>query len=109
MRLIAILLGVSLCWVPNLGAQSAWPPPHGPAPVIQGALVIAGGGSMPDSVYDAFLKLAGGPKARLVIIPTASASADRLDVDKYLESWKKRGAASVSFLHTRSRAKADDP
>src|SRR5207302_6337873 len=28
--------------------------------------------------------------------------------EKYVEAWKKRGAASVTLLHTRSRATAND-
>src|SRR5262247_940404 len=52
-----------------------------PAPVVtepggdvSGALVIVGGGAMPDDVRDQFIKLGGGDKARLVVIPTASAT-----------------------------------
>src|SRR5262249_46001763 len=60
-------------------------------------------------IYDEFLKLAGGAKARLVIIPTASETAEQKDADYYLESWKKRGAEAASVLHTPSREKANDP
>src|SRR5262245_6713935 len=35
----------------------------------KGALVIVGGGKTPDAVRDRFLELAGGRKARLVVIP----------------------------------------
>jgi cyanophycinase len=89
-------------------SQPAFPPPKEPAQAISGALVIVGGGSVPDSVHAAFMKLAGGSNAKLVIIPTASESADKLDKDKYLESWKKRGPASVVVLHTRSKETAND-
>lgn len=75
---------------------------------IPGALVIAGGGKLPDAVMDEFLKLAGGEKARLVIIPTASAAADRESAEKLLASWKDRQPASVVLLHTRARATAND-
>jgi cyanophycinase len=75
---------------------------------IDGALVIVGGGKTPDAVLDRFMKLAGGDKAKLVIIPTASASADKTDADKLLAPWKERKPASAVVLHTRDRKTADD-
>jgi cyanophycinase len=73
-----------------------------------GSLVICGGGKLPDQVRDRFLELAGGPKARIVVIPTAHAYADTPQVKQALEFWKGQPLASVSLFHTRSRAKADD-
>ncbi|MCH2179590.1 MAG: cyanophycinase [Mariniblastus sp.] len=73
----------------------------------QSALVIAGGGSLPAEVTDTFIELAGGVKSRVVIIPTASQSADRNDPIRVEELWKSRGVGSVSSLHTRSRVEAD--
>ena len=76
---------------------------------IDGALVIGGGGKLPDAVYARFIELAGGEKARLVIIPTAGTDADKADADKLLTAWKARKPASAVVLHTRSRQTADDP
>ncbi len=76
---------------------------------IDGSLVIAGGGQLPDAVYARFLELAGGEAARLVLIPTASATADTADAEQLLAPWKDRKPASVVVLHTRSRQTADDP
>ena len=73
-----------------------------------GSLVICGGGRLPDQVRDRFLELAGGSKARIVVIPTAHAYADTPQVKQALEFWKGLPLASVSLFHTRSRAKADD-
>jgi cyanophycinase len=56
-----------------------------------------------------FLELAGGKKARLVIIPTANGKADHLELLPSYAWWRSQPAASVKFLHTRERAKADDP
>ncbi len=80
-------------------------------PGTAGALVICGGGGLPESVRREFVRLAGGPKAKIVVIPTASSDADgpAAEVAEFLEPWNKMGAASVVLLHTRSRAKADDP
>lgn len=82
---------------PTLGLKSA------------GALVIVGGGKMPDVVRDRFLQLAGGKNARLVVIPTASASASRPDVSTSYLFWRSQNVSSVEFLHTRDRQLADDP
>lgn len=75
---------------------------------VPGALVIVGGGGMPEDATTAFMDLAGGSDARIVVIPTASEYADdpKEEAD-YLKRWKDAGAASVTFLHTRDRARAD--
>lgn len=87
-----------------------------PAPVVQepceeirGTLVIHGGGTIPDAVRDEFIKRAGGPKAKLVVIPSASAAADGAQAENSLEPWKKYDLAALTLLHTRDRKKADDP
>jgi cyanophycinase len=74
-----------------------------------GALVVCGGGSLPDAVRDHFFELAGGPRARLVIIPTASKKADTAEGALALLPWIDRKVASAVLLHTRSRPQANDP
>jgi cyanophycinase len=75
-----------------------------------GTLVIVGGGGLPDGLRDKFMALAGGKAARLVIIPTASSSADlKEEQDGFLNPWKRYAPASLTILHTRSRKEADDP
>ena len=80
-----------------------------PVGEIQGSLVIAGGGNLPDAIRDRFIELAGGKQAKIVVIPTASASADGADADKALEPWRKKEVASVVLFHTRKKAEANDP
>ena len=46
-------------------------PLHGQSQVSSGALVIVGGGSMPNDVVARFVELAGGKEARIVVLPTA--------------------------------------
>ncbi|MBS0263557.1 MAG: cyanophycinase [Planctomycetes bacterium] len=77
---------------------------------IAGALVLCGGGRLPDSVRDKFLELAGGKNARLVIIPTASGD-DTVEADarEVADIWRAREPASVAILHTRNRDEADSP
>ena len=76
-----------------------------------GALVIVGGGGMPDPVRDRFVALAGGKgAAKIVVIPTASALADdKAEEAGYLTPWRKYDPASLIFLHTRSRDRANEP
>jgi cyanophycinase len=72
-------------------------------------LVIVGGGLLPDGVRSRFLELAGGKDARLVIIPTASSKADRLESLASYTFWNSQKVASVTFLHTRKADEANDP
>ncbi len=76
---------------------------------VAGSLVIVGGGKLPPAVRDAFLELAGGKKARLVVIPTASNKADHPELLTTPAFWKAQGVASVVTLHTHSRERANDP
>ena len=77
-------------------------------PPKSGALVIVGGGTMPDGVRDRFMALAGGKAARLVVIPTASADADKPEeAEGYLKPWRRYEPARLSLLHTRSRDRAE--
>jgi len=74
-----------------------------------GTLVICGGGKTSDLVRSRFMELAGGPKARIIIIPTADPSAERTVSANVLDPWLALKPEHVEFLHTRSRETADDP
>jgi cyanophycinase len=79
---------------------------------IKGSLVIVGGGSLPEAVRARFVELAGGKEAKIVVIPTASETAEATLADaekkeKLLAGWKAAGAASVEALHTRSNHEAN--
>jgi cyanophycinase len=76
---------------------------------VRGSLVLVGGGKLPDAARDRFFELAGGMRAKIVVIPTASGDADGPDAEKALEPWKSLKSASVVVLHTRDKKKADDP
>ncbi len=98
-RLVLLLLAV----------PAAAAPLPAPAP-LPGPLVIVGGGKMPDDIRKAFFDLAGGEKARIVVVPTASGAADdALRADGLLTEWKKLNPVSVVLLHTRDKKTADDP
>jgi cyanophycinase len=90
-------------------AQPDHPQESFPGPVLPGDgwLLIAGGGTLPPSIYRRFVRLAGGANARIVVIPTAS-SEEGFDDDWYgLAPLKRAGARSLRILHTRSREEAN--
>jgi cyanophycinase len=74
---------------------------------VSGSLVIVGGGSLPDVIRERFLDLAGGSKARLVVIPTASELADQAE-SRSFQFWKEQNVASVELLHTRDPERANE-
>jgi len=113
-RLLAIVTCVVLGCAP-LSAQKS----SGPA---KGILVVDGGGTTA-VVKDRFVALAGGAKARIIVIPTGASSVrfgDKniiLDPDwardrpewaayeEYLKQWF--GTENVTVIHTRDRAIAN--
>ncbi len=74
----------------------------------QGALVVVGGGRLTDEIVGRFAELAGGPEARLVVIPTASSDGSIPDADAIAELWRERGIGNTILLHTRDSDKADE-
>lgn len=76
---------------------------------VPGALVICGGGPLPEQLPQRFLELAGGKQARIVIVTTASRYADSPAVERSLHFWRRQELAAFHLLHTRSRDMADDP
>jgi cyanophycinase len=100
------------------GSAFQEPPPAGldgtstaPLPVrkTEGTLLVVGGGIIPDAVRDKFLELAGGRKARLVVIPTASHRIDSGEVPSSYKFWRSQDVASVEWIHTRNPEQANDP
>jgi cyanophycinase len=94
------------------------PAPRDPAK--PGAVVLHGGGSITDDVFDRFVELAGGKDARIVLVPSAGYrpldydTEEELlaDLDSRFRSWvmlPKRGRAkSFQFLYTDEPADAED-
>ena len=76
----------------------------GPA---RGSLVIVGGAMKDTAIMARFIELAGGPKAPIVIIPSAGA-ADYYDGDyPGTRRWRELGTESITVVHTRDRVEAD--
>ena len=88
-----------------------------PAPLVKdpvkpyaGGTLLAVGGESNKEIYDLFMKLAGGPKASVIWIPTAMDDTpyDRQEfIEMFEESVKTLGFQNVTVLHTNSRMVAD--
>jgi cyanophycinase len=87
-RVLALLLASG----PLLGAS-----PEAP----KGNLVLIGGGKRPAAVMSKFIELAGGPSARILVVPTASELPDTVEV--YRKEFASFGATNVAGLDVRTR------
>ena len=90
--------------LPRVARAWRWRAPVGAAP-SGGHLVLIGGGERPPEVMRAFVRLAGGPAAPIVLIPTASEdpTAGPERAAEFREQW---GCTDVSVLEVRSCADA---
>ena len=111
----ASILYAAILALAALGAGDGPPAPqateYGPA---KGTLVIVGGGPTTDTgIMEKFIALAGGTKAKFVIVPTAGGNktadgAIRVyKEENVIASWKKRGLTNVRMLHTHDPKIAD--
>ena len=106
LSLLTLAIGLS---APIVAQEST---EYGPA---NGTLVIVGGGSMLGTgIMEKFIELGGGAEeGRFVVVPTAGGNYDGegnlrvFDEDEVLRSWRERGVANVSMLHTHDPELAD--
>ncbi|MBK9963369.1 MAG: cyanophycinase [Holophagales bacterium] len=91
-HLVFRALALLLASAPLLGAS-----PEAP----KGNLVLIGGGKRPASVTAKFIELAGGPTARILVVPTASELPDTVEV--YRKELASFGASNVAGLDVRNR------
>jgi cyanophycinase len=73
----------------------------------RGAIIAAGGGKLSPAIYQRFVDLAGGPEARIVLIPTAGSEYGTHDGWTAIEELRRAGARKLEILHTRSASVAD--
>ncbi len=83
-----------------------WAEAHARGP-DKGSLVICGGGILPEELRGKVAELAGGERAKIVVISTASVTADSPEIETYVAWWRKQSLAELTILHTRSRDEAD--
>ena len=79
---------------------------HGPA---AGHLVIVGGGTIPDEIWDTFVRYAGGPNARIVVITNASGSEEAYQGTALEALGSRVPEGRVTRLHLRDIEEANDP
>lgn len=72
-----------------------------------GSLVIVGGGSLSDTIYQRIITQAGGPTAPIVVIPTADGAPSFDQNAAGASAFRRLGAANVTVLHTYDPAVAD--
>jgi cyanophycinase len=85
-------------------ALPLWCQEHGPA---RGALVVSGGAETSTEIYERFIALAGGPQARILVVPTSGNEATFDESCTCLTWLKKAGAKNLQLLHTRDRSVAN--
>ena len=96
-----VLLSVLSFSAPASQAQPRYP--H------KGMLVVIGGGTIPDTVYNLFAERIGGRDQPVAYIPTATADEQWIKEGKHLVKFSERGFTNLSTVHTRDRAEADLP
>ena len=80
-----------------------------PAIASKGSLFLVGGGRTTDQIRAEFVRLAGGPKARIVLIPSAATFSDMACIKEYFSPWRECAIASLAFLDAASREQANSP
>jgi cyanophycinase len=94
---------------PGMGCVVLWATlavgPLAAAEKVSGTIMLHGGGSIQTVVREKFLELAGGDRARIVVIPTADPDTP-LDPIR-LEAWRNRNVQSVELLHAASREESE--
>lgn len=106
-------LWFSVAALASATAAPAQAPEYGPP---NGTLLIVGGGNLTGSgIYEKFIELAGGPSAKIVVVPTAGGNRGRdgkvieYNADTVLASWRRMGLTNVHMLHTADPKVADTP
>jgi cyanophycinase len=84
---------------------------YGPA---KGTLIIQGGGSDAGTgIFETFIQKAGGPNAKIIVVPTAGGNRNQdgsvkvYKEDNVLARWRRGGATNVHMLHTHDPKVAD--
>ncbi|MDP7478696.1 MAG: cyanophycinase [Vicinamibacterales bacterium] len=80
-------------------AQEVGPP--------RGALVIVGGAMRDPAIVERFIRLAGGPQAPIVVIPTAGGAETYDQYYPGLRAFTEVGATDLTVLHTTDRKEAN--
>jgi cyanophycinase len=110
MRLVSTAVGlilVTLAPATALGADDNILGLPDRAILAQGSLVIGGGGRTAEQTRAEFVRLAGGPRARIVLIPSACTYESLEFIKQYFSGWEEYHIASLEFLDAKNRQQAD--
>jgi len=107
-RALALSLVFSFVFsLPSLVLSQDYGPP-------KGTLIIVGGGSMAGTgIQEKFIELAGGPNAKIVVVPTAGGNRTGdgairpYDEQQTIAPWLRLGVKQVTMLHTHDPKVAD--
>jgi cyanophycinase len=92
----------------NRGGED-FPPPTAARPELpHGSLLIAGGGPLTPEMIATFVERAGGPKARIVMLPTAAPGSEN-SMRGLAARLRSAGAAAVDILPQRSLDEVSSP
>jgi cyanophycinase len=72
-----------------------------------GTVVVVGGAMQSEEIYRRFIDIAGGPRAHIVLVPTAGGDDEYDDGFAGLDAWREHGARNLTILHTTDPATAD--
>ena len=78
-----------------------------PARPVTGTLFISGGGRLSEASLERFVDFGGGDRCRLVVVTTASETADTPEVEPRIAPFRNLKLQDLCFLHTRERDVAD--
>lgn len=89
-------------------AEAVFPPARPEAPIVdKGTLIIVGGGGMPEGLMKKFVDLAGGPKASIVVFPTAVPDPIPAKAPPNIQTFKRFGAGKVTVLTARTQEQVE--
>jgi cyanophycinase len=74
-----------------------------PSTSVLGALMLCGGGPLPETLLQTFFELGHAKQGSLVIIPSASSLSDHGDYAYSIGQWERFPWASVQVLHAKNR------
>ncbi len=91
MKKLMLLTGMMFLFVFNITAQSTTNPYFN----YKGKLIIVGGGTMPDSLFEFFAAHCGGKDQPVVYIPTATSDEKYIREGGHLEKFTSRGFTNL--------------
>lgn len=74
----------------------------------KGELIIIGGGSIPDTLFDLFATACGGKDQPIVYIPTATLDEKYIQEGGHLIKFSTKGFTNLATIHARTKELADE-